>query len=223
MRIGAEFQLKFGNESRAAAPRRRRLGTAKCSRRFTTLQWLLDGPLFSRYGSLLFWNKVCINNLATGDLLIGRESRLSATSTCGLEGEEGFCIVSNTNGQGPCKKCDTRRKWSPSDPTTHNAHNVENIIAFKTEVWFAQDIENSNKIQRISLQPTKGVGGSPRTARTKFQFKLTSKPNSCSPTLSWLSKHSDPPLCPCTAPQIMARVGNLTGQVQNDLFEINED
>ena len=71
---------------------------------------------------------------ATGDLLIGRESRLSATSTCGLEGEEGFCIVSNTNGQGPCKQCDTRRKWSPSDPTTHNAHNIENIIAFKSEV-----------------------------------------------------------------------------------------
>lgn len=156
---------------------------------------------------------------ATGDLLIGRESRLSATSTCGLEGEEGFCIVSNTNGQGPCKQCDTRRKWSPSDPTTHNAHNIENIIAFKSEVKKISFRRRELMLfQRISRRLTRGVGGSQKTAKMKCRFKSTSRPNSCSPTLSWLSKHSDPPPCPFTAPQIMALVGNLTGQVQNHII-----
>uniref|UniRef100_A0A8C1T947 Laminin, beta 2-like n=1 Tax=Cyprinus carpio TaxID=7962 RepID=A0A8C1T947_CYPCA len=63
---------------------------------------------------------------ATGNLLIGRAINLTATSTCGLEGPEQYCIVSHLQDLNKCFKCDSQK---PYDAYHHdNSHRVENVI-----------------------------------------------------------------------------------------------
>ncbi|XP_037130494.1 laminin subunit beta-2 [Syngnathus acus] len=63
---------------------------------------------------------------ATGNLLIGRAVNLSATSTCGLDGPEHYCIVSHLQESDKCFECNSRH---PYDPNRHrNSHRIENVI-----------------------------------------------------------------------------------------------
>lgn len=57
---------------------------------------------------------------STGNLLIGRKDRLSASSTCGLKGPERYCIVSHLKDRKKCFFCDA------SMPKQQ--HNIENIV-----------------------------------------------------------------------------------------------
>ncbi|XP_016138604.1 laminin subunit beta-1-like [Sinocyclocheilus grahami] len=63
---------------------------------------------------------------ATGNLLIGRAINLTATSTCGLDRPEQYCIVSHLQDLNKCFKCDSQE---PYDADHHNKnHRVENVI-----------------------------------------------------------------------------------------------
>ncbi|MCJ8741639.1 hypothetical protein PDJAM_G00072970 [Pangasius djambal] len=63
---------------------------------------------------------------ATGNLLIGRAVNLTATSTCGLETPEQYCIVGHLQQPDKCFTCDSRR---PHDSYHHkSSHRVENVI-----------------------------------------------------------------------------------------------
>uniref|UniRef100_A0AAY4DRU2 Laminin, beta 2-like n=1 Tax=Denticeps clupeoides TaxID=299321 RepID=A0AAY4DRU2_9TELE len=62
---------------------------------------------------------------ATGNLLIGRASSLTATSTCGLHGSEQYCIVSHLQDQDKCFECNSQRPYSSHH---RNSHRVENVI-----------------------------------------------------------------------------------------------
>ncbi|XP_011475073.1 laminin subunit beta-2 [Oryzias latipes] len=63
---------------------------------------------------------------ATGNLLIGRAVNLTATSTCGLNGPEQYCIVSHLQELDKCFECDSQR---PYHPLRHrNSHRIENVI-----------------------------------------------------------------------------------------------
>lgn len=51
---------------------------------------------------------------ATGDLMVGRQDILTASSTCGLNGRpEEFCIISRLQGSRDCSICDSRKGVQP--------------------------------------------------------------------------------------------------------------
>lgn len=76
---------------------------------------------------------------ATGDLLIGRESQLSASSTCGQDRPSAYCILSHLverNASSPlqsplsnqqCFVCDSTKAYFPS--LSPNSHRIENVVS----------------------------------------------------------------------------------------------
>ncbi|CAH1782676.1 unnamed protein product [Owenia fusiformis] len=62
---------------------------------------------------------------ATGDLLIGRENRLYASSTCGEERRSRFCIVSHLEDRKKCFICDSRNNTR----SQKLSHRVQNIVS----------------------------------------------------------------------------------------------
>ncbi|XP_039249987.2 laminin subunit beta-1-like [Styela clava] len=78
-----------------------------------------------------------------GDLLVGREDRLTATSTCGQKGPENYCIVSHLKDEEKCFICDAR------DQSTN--HNVENVITTFRErlgTWW----QSENGVDKVSIR-----------------------------------------------------------------------
>lgn len=63
---------------------------------------------------------------ATGNLLIGRAVNLTASSTCGMDGPQQYCIVSHLQEPDKCFECDSQH---PYDPYRHrNSHRIDNVI-----------------------------------------------------------------------------------------------
>ncbi|XP_011135440.1 laminin subunit beta-1 isoform X2 [Harpegnathos saltator] len=78
---------------------------------------------------------------ATGNLLIGRKDKLSASSTCGLKGPERFCIVSHLKERKKCFFCDS------SFPKRQ--HNIENIVSGS---WWQAENGVENVTIRFDLE-----------------------------------------------------------------------
>lgn len=86
---------------------------------------------------------------ATGNLLIGRENRLTASSTCGLHAPERFCILSHLQDK-KCFLCDTREE-TRNDP--YKNHRIGQIV-YKTKpgtnipTWW----QSENGKEDVSIQ-----------------------------------------------------------------------
>nr|XP_036214745.1 laminin subunit beta-1 [Bactrocera oleae]XP_036214746.1 laminin subunit beta-1 [Bactrocera oleae] len=90
---------------------------------------------------------------ATGNLLIGRENRLTASSTCGIHTPERFCILSHLEHK-KCFLCDTRED-TRNDP--YKNHRIGQII-YKTKpgtnlpTWWQSENGKENVTIQLDLE-----------------------------------------------------------------------
>lgn len=87
---------------------------------------------------------------ATGNLLVGREDNLQASSTCGLRYPNKYCVVGDVREGTKCFRCDTRYPWSESNRGSHNITNIVTTFSRdRLRRWW--QAENGNEEVFIQL------------------------------------------------------------------------
>lgn len=91
---------------------------------------------------------------ATGDLLIGRERNLTASSTCGLEAPQRYCVVSYLEKDTKCFFCDSRNPWRAG--VSENSHRIGNIVSSfkrdKLRKWWQAETGKANVYIQLDLE-----------------------------------------------------------------------
>ncbi|VEN53346.1 unnamed protein product, partial [Callosobruchus maculatus] len=88
---------------------------------------------------------------ATGNLLIGRENQLYASSTCGLYGQQRYCIVSHLDAERKkCFWCDSRPTSKPNPLLNHNISNIVYRMypGTRTKSWW----QSENGKEKVTIQ-----------------------------------------------------------------------
>ncbi|XP_035280923.1 laminin subunit beta-4 [Anguilla anguilla] len=85
-----------------------------------------------------------------GDLMVGRNAQLSATSTCGLDGPQKYCILGYLEDEQKCFICDSRQPYNRYN--NPNSHQIENIITTfdperKMKWW-----QSENGVHQVSIK-----------------------------------------------------------------------
>ncbi|KAG8577287.1 hypothetical protein GDO81_010128, partial [Engystomops pustulosus] len=85
-----------------------------------------------------------------GDLLVGRSKQLSASSTCGLEGPQRYCIISYLEDDQKCFICDSRSPYNQNYHT--NSHKIENVISTFDPDWKKKWWQSENGVDQVSIR-----------------------------------------------------------------------
>ncbi|XP_061222234.1 laminin subunit beta-4 isoform X3 [Neopsephotus bourkii] len=87
---------------------------------------------------------------AVGDLLLGRSKQLTASSTCGMNSPQKYCIIGYLEAEQKCFLCDSRYPYNPY--TQHNSHMVENVITTfehdRKKKWW----QSENGVDHVSIR-----------------------------------------------------------------------
>ncbi|NXN99499.1 LAMB4 protein, partial [Rhinopomastus cyanomelas] len=85
-----------------------------------------------------------------GDLLLGRSKQLTASSTCGMNRPQKYCIMGYLEGEQKCFLCDSRYPYNPY--MQHNSHMIENVITTfepdRKKKWW----QSENGIDHVSIR-----------------------------------------------------------------------
>ncbi|XP_050314835.1 laminin subunit beta-1 isoform X2 [Anthonomus grandis grandis] len=92
---------------------------------------------------------------ATGNLLIGRENQLYASSTCGLYKKERYCIVSHLDEERKkCFWCDSQPSAKPNPFLNHNITNIvyKMYPGTRTVSWWQSENGKENVYIQLDLE-----------------------------------------------------------------------
>uniref|UniRef100_T1KI06 Laminin subunit beta-1 n=1 Tax=Tetranychus urticae TaxID=32264 RepID=T1KI06_TETUR len=109
---------------------------------------------WSFYGSNSCDRNSCLP--PTGDLLIGRETNLTASSTCGLVFPEKYCILGDTLKRKKCHTCDSRES-ARTRKSPLKYHRIENIITKVDEDYRRFWWQAENGVENVTIQLDLGV------------------------------------------------------------------
>nr|VZH99079.1 unnamed protein product [Spirometra erinaceieuropaei] len=105
----------------------------------------------------------CENTICSpkaGDLLIGRESALQASSTCGLDDVQPYCVVT-AGGKSHCKECYSKQEYNKiTNPNSHRIKNVISRVPSDPDRWW----QSENAVHNVSIV---------LNLETQFQFIST--------------------------------------------------
>nr|XP_004652732.2 laminin subunit beta-4 [Jaculus jaculus] len=87
---------------------------------------------------------------APGNLLVGRSAQLTASSTCGLNGAQKYCILGYLEGEQKCFLCDSRAPYNPY--TQPDSHTIDNVItsfeAHREKKWW----QSENGLDHVNIR-----------------------------------------------------------------------
>ncbi|XP_041973348.1 laminin subunit beta-1 [Aricia agestis] len=91
---------------------------------------------------------------ATGNLLIGREARLFASSTCGERTRERYCIVSHLEERKKCFWCDSSNSTVKNAHLNHQIHKIINRYepGTRDKSWWQSENGKENVFVQLNME-----------------------------------------------------------------------